>query len=91
MRIKRAPTMCCVCHLAPVFQWNRCAPCARTIDPELKRRLQAMTAGQRKIEYAKMMQAARAKFEWLGDEESLAKMFGQETQKNAKSQEKING
>ena len=87
MRIKRVPTMCCVCHAAPILLWNRCTACARTIDPELKRRLQAMTAGQRKIEYAKMTHPAPPPFEWQGDEAALAKMFGQETLENEKSQE----
>ena len=86
MRIKRAPTMCCVCHAAPILLWNRCTACARMIDPELKRRLQAMTAGQRKIEYAKMTHPAPPPFEWQGDEAALIAMVEQQEQTKSREQ-----
>ena len=71
MRIKRAPTMCCVCHAAPILLWNRCTACARMIDPEFKRRLQAMTAAERRVEYAKMAQGDRKPWTYEGREDEL--------------------
>jgi hypothetical protein len=93
MRVKKAPNLCCVCKKAPVYVYGRCAPCFRTIDPRLFRRLKAMTRAERIAEFAKttgQVEPPKWEFENPDGEAELAERV-QQQEHESKVEEIKNG
>jgi hypothetical protein len=69
----RETKMCCACQGKPRFQYGRCKSCFRDLGPALFKHLQSLTRTERAVEFEKITgQPERPRWEWPGDEATLA-------------------
>jgi hypothetical protein len=83
MHVKRAPKECCLPHCTVrVRAYGRCEShyLALTHRPAEYVRLRAMTREEREVEFERTKHPPIPHFEYQGDEESLARQYGIETQ-----------